>query len=151
MPEPIEQFGVALQFLQRLRETQPDWGITVITRSETISLLDRDKLKIDIQPYSKKEINVLGLPKSALKDALRKRKHDVTLDLTTEVNMFCIRLLQLSGASVHVAFHCSEKAPYYNLGIRVAASEPLANKYHTMLKYLNAIANSKRHAKVQVK
>ena len=91
------------------------------------------------------------MPKTTIKNNLSKKQFDVALDLTTEINRFAVYLLQMSQAPVQVAFDSKEKSPYTNLAIRVAEKAALADKYHAMLKYINAIANSKTRSHLELK
>ncbi|MFQ5641690.1 MAG: hypothetical protein ACE5IR_27255 [bacterium] len=140
MPAKIEQFGVALNSLETLREQQPQWRITVITKLEMVSFVD-NRLDVDILPYSNDDLNFLGLPKKQLKSHFANMSYDLALDLTFNIDLLCITLFQLSKAPLKVCFFSANKNPFYNFTIRINPVESLLNKYSTMIKYISIATN----------
>ena len=141
MPNKIEHFGAALKSLENLRNLKPNWKITVITKLEMVSFIDSN-LKVDILPYSNDDLNFFGLPKDSIKKLFDKTSFDLALDLKLKFDIISIILFQLSGAPLKVSFDSTEKAPFYNFGIRVNAAETLTNKYNAIVKYVTMIAGS---------
>ena len=141
MPNKIEHFGAALKSLENIRKLKPNWKITVITKLEMVSFIDSN-LKIDILPYSNDDLNFFGLPKDSIKKLFDKTSFDLALDLKLKFDIISIILFQLSGAQLKVSFDSTEKAPFYNFGIRVNPAETLTNKYNAIVKYITMFAGS---------
>ncbi len=141
LPKKVEQFGAALKSLERLRKLRPDWRITVISKLEMVNFID-SKLKVEILPYSKEDLNFTGLPKSSMRQLLQKSDFDLALDLTLRFDIFIIVLFNLSSAPIKVCFANTEKSPFHNVEIRVNAAESLTNKYNAMVKYITMVAES---------
>jgi len=151
MPDKIDQFGTALKALQELRKVRPKWKISVITKHEMISFFDK-KLKLDLFPYSKNDVNILGLPKQTFKKLFRNATFDLALDLQLEMDVLSIVLFKLSNAPLRVCFDHQSKSPFYNLGIRVNAAETLKDKYSAMVKYITIVpGNSQKPQKAAKK
>jgi ADP-heptose:LPS heptosyltransferase len=144
MPVRVEHFGVALKALEKLREKRPNWRITVIAPLEMVSFID-SRLKLDILPYSTEDINLLGLPKNALKQHLQKSSYDLAIDFEFDFSLLAVKLFDCSGAPLRACFDSDEKSFFYNFGIRVNPVESLANKYSVMIKYITVIADSHPH------
>ncbi len=106
-----------------------------------VSFIDSN-LKVDILPYSNDDLNFFGLPKDSIKKLFDKTSFDLALDLKLKFDIITIILFQLSGAPLKVSFDSTEKAPFYNFGIRVNAAETLTNKYNAIVKYITMIASS---------
>lgn len=149
MPDDIEQFGAALKSLERLRELQPNWEVTVITKVETVNLIDEKRLHLKILPYSSLDINIFGLPKQSFKENLTAVKYDLALDFKLKMDVLSVTLFQACGAPIKVALDMQEKSLFYNFAIRVNPAETLHNKYGAMVKYINIMANSKREGELQ--
>ncbi len=141
MPAKVEHFGAALKALEKLREKRPAWRITVVTKLEMVSFID-NRLKLDILPYSSEDINLLGLPKGAIKKHFQKSSYDLALDFEFGFSVLAIKLFDLSQAALRACFDDDEKSFFYNFGIRVNPVEPLANKYSVMVKYITIVADS---------
>ena len=141
MPNKIEHFGAALKSLENLRKLKPNWKITVITKLEMVTFIDSN-LKVDILPYSNDDLNFFGLPKESIKRLFDQTTFDLALDLKLTFDIISIILFQLSGAPLKVSFDSTEKAPFYNFGIRVDPAETLTNKYNAIVKYITLIASS---------
>jgi len=151
MPDKIDQFGAALKALQELRKVRPEWKISVITKHEMISFFDK-KLKLELFPYSKNDLNIFGLPKQTFKKLFRNATFDLALDLQLEMDVLSIVLFKLSNAPLRVCFDHQTKSPFYNLGIRVNAAETLKDKYSAMVKYITIVpGNSQKQQKVAKK
>ncbi|RMF60382.1 MAG: hypothetical protein D6743_15015 [Calditrichaeota bacterium] len=146
MPSKIDQFAAALKSLETLRRIRPEWKITAVTRLDMVSLLE-DKLKVEILPYSKADINVLGLPKPSMRALFQKAPFDLALDLKMQFDLMTVVIFQLSRAPLRVCFDTREKSPFYNLGIRVNSADPLAHKYETMVKYVTLTRGKPRRKK----
>lgn len=140
MPQKVEQFGAALKALERLRKARPKWKITVLSKMEMVSFIDT-KLKLDILPYSKNDINFAGLPRTALRQLIQKSNFDIALDLNLKFDIFVIALFNISNAPIRVCFNNNEKAPFHNVEIRVNQAESLTNKYNAMVKYITMISD----------
>jgi hypothetical protein len=149
MPDDIEQFGAALKSLERLRELQPNWELTIITKIETVNLIDDKRLRLKILPYSSLDVNIFGLPKPSLKASIATIRFDLALDFKLKMDVLSVLLFQVCGAPVKVALDMQEKSLFYNLAIRVNPAETLHNKYGAMVKYINIMANARREGELQ--
>jgi ADP-heptose:LPS heptosyltransferase len=149
MPDDPEQFKAAKHSVIKLTELKPSWQMTIIGRQEHVKALKSRKFKRLIS-YAKEDINFLGLPKSTFRQKIQKFEFDLALDLNLNSDIFTIGLFHLTNTVVKVSFDSKEKAPFFNLSIRVNPSEPMDKKYDAMIKYITIIANSKRPAKLSV-
>ncbi|MFQ5824053.1 MAG: hypothetical protein ACE5JB_08365 [bacterium] len=140
MPNKIVPFAAALKTLESLRKKSVNWKITVITKLETVDLI-QNRLKVNILPYSSKDFNFLGLPKSSINRHFNNLSYDLALDFNLGLDLLCITLFQLSGAPLKVCIDSKEKAHLYNFRIRVNAAESLEKKYNVMIKYVTAMAD----------
>lgn len=143
MPNKIAHFGAALRTLESLRKKRTRWEITVITKLETVGLID-NRLKVNILPYSSEDLNFFGLPKGSIKQHFNKNSYDLALDFNLGLDLLSIMLFQWSGAPLKVCLESKEKAPLYNFRIRVNTAESLEKKYNAMLKYITVMADSKK-------
>ncbi len=141
MPRKVEQFGAALKALEQLRRLRPAWKVTVISKMEMVNFID-NKLRVEILPYSKEDINFNGLPKASLRQLIKKSDFDLALDFTLKFDIFIIVLFNLSSATIKVCFADNEKAPFHNVEIRINQAESLTNRYNAMVKYITMIAEA---------
>lgn len=141
MPQKVEYFGAALKALEKLREKRPNWRITVITPLEMVGFID-NRLKLDILPYSKEDMNLLGLPKAGIKKHFQNSTYDLALDFEFDFSLLAIQLFDYSKAPLRACFDSDEKSLFYNFGIRVNPIESPPNKYSVMIKYITVIADS---------
>jgi len=138
MPEKVDQFGSALKALEQLRKLRPHWKISVITHLDMVSFFDK-KLKFDLMPYSKNDINLWGLPKQSFKRLVETAEFDLAMDMQLDFSLMSIVLFLTCKSPLRVSFDAQAKSPFYNLGIRVNAAESLKNKYNAMIKYITII------------
>lgn len=146
MPTKVEQFGAALKSLESLRKLRSKWKITVVTKLEMVSFID-SKLKVNILPYSKEDLNFAGVPKAAIKQLIRNTNYDLALDFKIKFDLLAVMLFEMSGAPIKACFDSPEKSQFYNFAIRVTAAESLANKYSAMIKYITVMAGSENPQK----
>lgn len=141
MPTRIEQFGGALKALTKLRELKPDWDITVLTKLEMVSFID-NQMKVDIVPYSKEDLNFVGMPKSSIKQLFQKAAFDLAIDFKLQFDPLSITIFQMSGAPIKVCIDSEDKSPFYNFGIRVTSTESLTDQYDILVKYITTLSGS---------
>lgn len=146
MPNKIDHFALALKSLEALVEKRPGWQITVVTKLETVSFID-NRLKVDILPYSKEDLNLFGFPRVSLRRHFDHFAYDLALDLKLSLDLLCIRLFQLSRAPLRACLFSGNKTAFYNFYIRINPLESLATKYDAMIKYITITGGAKERRK----
>ncbi|MFQ5864030.1 MAG: hypothetical protein ACE5IW_02260 [bacterium] len=141
MPTKIVHFGAALKTLETLRQKRANWKITVITKLDTVGLID-NRHRVNILAYSSEDLNFLGLPKRSIKQHFNTHSYDLALDFNLGLDLLSITLFQMSGAPLKVCLESKEKASLYNFRIRVNTAEALEKKYDAMIKYVTVMADS---------
>jgi ADP-heptose:LPS heptosyltransferase len=139
MPEKLEDFGVARNYLTVLKRNFPKARITLTMKEQYQNLFDQSHHfgTIFVTASSR---NVLGLPKKELIQKISGLKSDIAIDLNHTFQFFSTYICLKSGAKLRIGLEDSERDVYYNLSFRTQQSEKLENKYRKMFKYLDATA-----------
>ncbi|MBN2013389.1 hypothetical protein JW960_28925 [candidate division KSB1 bacterium] len=139
MPEKLEDFGIARNYLSVLKRNFPKARITVVLKEQYQNLIDQSHRFGTIFVASSSR-NVLGLPKKELIQKISSFKSDIAIDLNHTFQFFSTYLCLKSGAKLRIGLEDSERDVYYNFCFRTQQNEKLDNKYRKMFKYLDATA-----------
>lgn len=139
MPNKLEHFKIALNSIITLRKKLPRSKITLVSKIEWVTLIE-DCIKVEVLPYSAKDINFFGLPKKTIQQYFNTSSFDLALDLNLGFNVLSIAIFQMSKAPLKVCLDSRGKSQFYNISIRINNSESLDKKYSAIIKY---ITNSK--------
>ncbi len=141
LPRQPEQFSVAVKALGKLSGLKPAWKITVVSPIEMVGFIDK-KIRVKILPFSKADVNVLGMPRTSVKRLIQDSPFDLALDFGFKFDLLTVMLLDASGAAVKACFNNKKKAPFYNLEIRVNPAESLDKNYAAFVKYVTLLSGS---------
>ena len=142
MPAKLDDFGIALQYLDVVHDNFPKAKIIVVTLDIYTNLLHDSSYYGTIFVHHK-NINIWGLPKRELIQELAAFKYDIAIDLNHDFHLFSSYLCHKSGALLRICLENKKREPFCNFSFRSAAKESLNNKYRNLFKYLNAdVSNS---------
>jgi len=136
MPAKLNDFGIALNYLDVVHENFPKAKLVVITQEMYTNLVN-DSSYYGTIFVSHRHINMLGLPKRELIQELMAFKYDIAIDLNHEFSLLSSYLCQKSGALLRICLEDSKREPFYNFSFRSLEGETLNNKYRNLFKYLN--------------
>ena len=139
MPDNLEHFGIARNFIPEIKNNFSDAKIIFLTRENYHSLLEINHPHgiIFVTP---EDINQLGLPKKKLQNRILATDFDIIIDLNLDFHLPSTFLCQISAAPVKICLDEQNREPFYNFSFRMNAQKNLAEKYQGLLKYLGGCA-----------
>ena len=140
MPEKLEEFGIARNFLAVLSKNFPNAKITLVMLEQYRNLVDKTRRYGTIF-VTLSHKNVLGLPKKELIQKFTSTNFDSAIDLNQTFNLLTTYLCQKSGAKLRIGLEDKDREPFYNFSFRANTNERLDIKYRKMFKYLDATIN----------
>ncbi len=136
MPEKLEDFGIARNYMSVLKRNFPKARITLVLKEQYQNLIDQSHHfgTIFVTSTSK---NLFGLPKKELIQKVAGSGYDITIDLNHTFQFFSTYLSLKSRAKLRIGLEDKERDVYYNFCFRTQKDEKLENKYRKMFKYLD--------------
>ena len=141
MPDNLEHFGVARNFIPEIKNNFSDAKLLFLTRENYHSLLEIN------QPHgiifvTDDDTNQLGLPKKKLQNKILATNFDVVIDLNLDFHLLSTFLCQISNAQLNICLDDKNREPFYNLSFRMNTQKNLEEKYQSLLKYLSVFSQT---------
>jgi ADP-heptose:LPS heptosyltransferase len=136
MPDKLDDFGVARNYLKVIETNFPQAKMTIISREQFKNLLEQTRRPGTIF-VTQKDRNIFTLPKKNLIKKITSSTYDIAIDMNQTFHLFSTYLCQESGAILRICLEDKQREPFYNFSFRSSVQYKLDNKYKNMLKYLS--------------
>ena len=141
MPDKLDHFGVARNFLTEFKNDFKDAEIVFLTRDNYHSLLDIT------QPHgiifvTREDISQWGLPKKKLQSKILATKFDIVIDLNIDFHLLSTYLCQITHAPLKICLDDQDREPFYNFSFRINSQKNSSEKYQGLLKYIGTCAQT---------
>jgi len=137
MPDKLEHFGIALQFIKDIKNIFAKANLMFFTRKSYQNLLQANQ-QHGIIFVTSDDVNHLGLPKKKLQQKIVATKYDVAIDLNDDFHFLSTYLCQKSSASLKICLDNSDREPFYNFCFRTDVQKNLEEKYRRLMMFLGS-------------